>query len=105
LIYISKNSNGNFNYQDYWRNESQLCIKKYVPLTDQQIRTILINDWKKNVEQWKKLNLIRINFENLLDVHSCLTVIKNIVNGPINEALYFESYTNWANKNNSLISK
>jgi len=79
-------------------------IKKIRNLSDEQIRTVMINDWNKCLREWKKLNLTPIDLADIIDKEKCRNLVESIVQLTINVQEFNQIYDEWASKNSELIS-
>jgi hypothetical protein len=77
-------------------------VKKIVNISDDQIKKIMINDWKKNIKQWNSLGISKIKFNVILDKEKCRNLIKNMLQCTINDESFSKIYDEWniKNKNN-----
>jgi hypothetical protein len=98
-IYIKKRLNPVNETLLEWlhRNNPFPEIKKIRNLTDNQIRTVMINDWNKCLKGWKQLN-------DILDKEKCCNLVESILQSTINEQEFNQIYDEWAGKNSELIT-
>jgi len=86
------------------RTNSFKDINKIKNLTDSQIKIVMKNDWKKCLRDWKELNLIRINFADIINREKCCKLVENILQSTVDVDKFNLIYNAWAHKNTKLIT-
>lgn len=89
--------------QQYWKNNYTSLVNKYIKLTDDQVKKVFESRWQKNVNKWQQLNLTKIKFEDILDIHSCKNIVQSMMATSIDSNLFTQSYITWTNKNSTLM--
>jgi hypothetical protein len=82
-----------------------LDIKKIQRITDDHIKIIMKNDWRKQLTLWKSFDLQPINLHDILHKDNCLKTIKTILSVDINESKFSHSYEEWSKNNKDFINK
>ena len=80
-------------------------VKKIQNISDEHIKIIMKNEWKKQLTLWKSFNLQSINLYNILHKHNCLDTIKTILDVEIDSTKFSDSYDKWASNNEDFINK
>lgn len=106
-LYINKRISANSeSLLDWLHNTNSFPqIKKIKNISDSQLKQIMINDWTKNLTLWKKSNLIKIGFDEIIDKNKCRNLIKSIVKYNLDEDLFSKIYDEWFDKNKNMINK
>ena len=79
-------------------------IKKIKNITDDQIKTIMYNDWQKCLNGWRALGLKRIDLVEIVDREKCRSLVKSILQADIDSVQFNLSHDAWTNKNKKLIN-
>lgn len=89
-----------------WLHETNpfLKNKKMLDMTDNQIRTVMINDYNKCLKEWKKLNLIPIDLADILDKEKCRNLVESIIQLTVKEQKFNQIYDEWISKNLDLVT-
>lgn len=80
-------------------------IKKIRNLTNDQLQKIMINDWNKCLQGWKKLGLTPINLADILNKEKCCNIVTSIVQSTVDKEKFNQTYDRWATKNTELITQ
>ncbi len=101
--FIKKRIDGKLKLSSWFESEFKstkipVNIKKKIQLSDEQIKSLMISDYKKNATLWKSLGLTKLNYGDIIDVNKCRDMLKSIVRENFNEDVFLTSYEQWANK-------
>ena len=80
-------------------------ITKIKNLTDDQIKIIMKNDWKKNLKNWKTLNMKSINLKDIINSTSCCKIVEDLLQSSINTDKLNQTHSAWTSKNLELITR
>jgi hypothetical protein len=81
-----------------------LQINKIKNLTDDQIKTIIKNDWKKNLKTWKMLNIKSINLKDIINNTTCCKIVEDVLQSSIDTDKLTRTHSAWISKNSELIT-
>ena len=79
-------------------------IKKIKNITDDQIKTIMYNDWQKSLNGWRALRLKRIDLVEIVDREKCRSLVKSMLKSDIDLVQFNLSHDEWTSKNKKLIN-
>ena len=81
-----------------------LQLTKINNLTDDQIKIIMKNDWRKNLNTWKALNIKSINLKDIINVKTCCKIVEYMLQSTIDIDKLNQTHSAWVSKNSQLIN-
>jgi len=103
-VYIDKRLTNETLLDWLHRTNSFDQIKKIKNVTDDQIKTIMYNDWRKCLNGWQSLGLKRIDLVEIVDREKCRNLVESMLQSDINLEQFKSVHDLWTSKNKKLIN-